>query len=197
MKFTKKENEKKQRKRHRRIKAKKLKLKRILPYLGIYMLALMILSLFIDLKIILVVFLPIILLYGVILYKRKVGQELVIAFLISLAWVSYFHYKYTGLNLSIGQINLFPLVLWTFGLVSIREIYKRLKEQRFLKITGIYLAGLFLIEYIGYWVLNIRLDADYPSLLNMGIIHAPIGVKVFYILIGPVYILLTDYLKTK
>ena len=53
------------------------------------------------------------------------------------------------------------------------------------------------MEYIGYWVLNIRLDNDYPSLLNIGIMHAPIVAKLFYILIGPVYILATDYLKVK
>ena len=164
---------------------------------GIYTLIFLITSLFFDLKILALIFLPIMLLVGVIIHKEKIGQELIIAFLISFAWVSHFRYEYTNLNLTVGKINLFPLALWTFGLVLLREIYKRLKKKRFLKITVIYLASLFLLEYLGYWVLNIRLDSDYPSLLNTGIMHAPTVAQLFYILIGPVYILLTDYLKAE
>ena len=43
-------------------------------------------------------------------------------------------------------------------------------------------------EAYAYHVLGIRLNSNYPSLFGLGIIHAPLGVKVFYILAGPLYL---------
>ncbi len=155
-------------------------------------------SFFIDIKQVIVIFFSLLLLVGYVIYEEKIGQELIIAFLISIAWCSYYFYEYNTTNLIIGKINIFPLTCFAFGLVILREIYEKIKgKHRFIKISFIYLIGLFLVEYIGYYLLNIRLITSFPSLLDLGIIHAPLIMKLFYIFIGPLYILITDYLKVK
>ncbi len=155
-------------------------------------------SFFIDIKIIITIYLFILLVYSYYVYKEKVGQELIIAFLISIALTSYYYYEYTTTNIFLGEINIFTLVSWTFGLVLLREIYERINiKNRFLIIYVFYLIALFLFEYIGYYLLNIRLNSNYIGLFGLGIIHGPIGLKVFYLLAGPVYLLITDYLKVR
>jgi len=157
----------------------------------------LLIALFYDIKSSLIILFFSLLISGYFIYKEKIGQEMIIAFLFSFAITSYYVYEYSSFNIMIGKINLFPLVSWTFGLVFLREIYERLKEKKFLFITLFYLIGLFLVEYLGYYLFNIKLNTNYPSLFNLGIIHAPVGMKFFYVLAGPVYILITDYLKVK
>ncbi len=153
---------------------------------------------FINIKLVIISFFSLLLLIGYIIYKEKIGQELIVAFLISIAWCSYYFYEYTTFNLFMGKINLFPLIAFTFGLVFLREIYEKIKgKYKFIKISLFYVICLFIVEYIGYYLLNIKLISSFPSLLNLGIIHAPLIMKIFYVFIGPVYILITDYLKVK
>ncbi len=152
----------------------------------------------VDLKSLMIFFFSSVLLVGYITYKDKVGQELIIAFLFAFALTAYFVYEYTTPNLMFGRINLFPLISWTFGLVLLREIYERVnRKNRFLIVSLLYLALLFLVEYAGYYLLGFRLNSSFPSLLNIGVIHAPLGIKIFYVFAGPVYLLITDYLKVK
>lgn len=130
------------------------------------------------------------------LYRRKVGQELLIAFLFALFITSYHPYEYDSLNVLIGKINLFPLVAWTAGLMVTREVYERLTvRHRWLTASLIYIAVLFSFEFFGYYVFNIRLDAGGPSLLGLGIIHGPPIIHLFYTLAGPIYLAVTDYLN--
>jgi hypothetical protein len=156
------------------------------------------LSFFLDIKIAMIIGASLGLAFFYLAYKEEIGQELIIAFLIALFWTSYYVYQYTTNNIMIGRINLFPLVLWTAGLVFIREIYERLrKPNKFLKITVIYIISMFLAEYIGYYLLNIRLNSNFHDLLNLGIMHAPMFMQIFYLTIGPIYIIITDYLNVK
>jgi len=152
----------------------------------------------IDSKNIIIIIVLVALLVAYIRYKEKIGQELIIAFLITLFWTSFYNYEYIGGNVFLfGKINLYPLVLWTVGLVLMREIYKRIPKWRFFSIMILYWLVLISIEFIGYYALDIRLVSQYPSLFNLGIIHAPLSAQIFYITAGPIYILLTDYLKVK
>ena len=154
--------------------------------------------LFIDVKIILSLLFLILLIINYFIYKEKIGQELIIAILFALIITSYYLYEYTTANILIGRINLFPLIAWTTGLVLLREIYEKLKTRhKFLVISLIYIISLFAIEYIGYYIFKIRLNSDFPSLLRLGIVHATLGMKLFYIFTGPIYLLITDYLKVK
>lgn len=174
------------------------KTKRFLLCLIIVLIIALISLFFIDLKTVLSILFFFILLLSYFFYKEKIGQELVIAFILSLTLTSYYFYQYVSENLIIGKINLFPLAGWTFGLVFLREIYEKTKlKNKFLKITAIYLIGLFVLEYIGYYLLGIRLDSNFSSLFNLGIIHAPVGMKIVYLTLGPIYLLITDYLKVK
>ena len=61
----------------------------------------------------------------------------------------------------------------------------------------LYLFFLAILEYVGYYLIKIKLNSDFPSLFGIGIIHGPIILKIFYIFVGPLYLLLTDYLKVK
>ncbi|MEK6910485.1 MAG: hypothetical protein AABW82_01815 [Nanoarchaeota archaeon] len=132
------------------------------------------------------------------IYKEKIGQELIIAFLMALIITSYYVYLYNLGNILIGRINLFPLVAWTFGLVLLREIYERFRvKHKFLIIVSIYWFILLVLEYIGYYTFGIRLNWNYDSLFGLGIIHGPNFLKFFYLFAGPIYLLLTDYLKVK
>jgi len=155
-------------------------------------------SFFIDIKLTITIALSLFLLLSYISYKEKIGKEFIIAILFALFITSYYLYEYTTANLYLGKINLFPLVAWTAGLVILREFYEGIKiENKFLLISVIYIGGLFLLEYIGFYIFKIRLNSDFPSLLRFGIIHASLGVKLFYIFAGPLYIIITDYLKVK
>jgi len=179
-------------------KGERKKLKKF-TYIVIPLIILIIIaSFFTNVKLTITILLSLLLLIGYIIYKERIGQQLIIAFLMALALTSYYVYNYTTLNLFIGRINLFPLIAWTFGLVLLREVYERLKgKNRLLKAYAIYIVGLFAVEYIGYYLFNIRWDTNFPSLLNLGIIHGPIGIKVIYLLIGPIYLLITNYLEVE
>jgi hypothetical protein len=129
---------------------------------------------------------------------EKIGREILIAFFFALFITSYFSYNYSSTNYLIGKINLFPLIAWTAGLIFTKEAYEKLpfKKERtkLLTITALYLAILFSIEYIGYYLFNIQLSSNYSSLLGLGIIHGPIAIKAYYLGAGPIYILTTNYL---
>jgi hypothetical protein len=135
---------------------------------------------------------------GHILYQEKLDGEILIAFFFALFVTSYFSYQYTSANYLIGTINLFPLVAWTAGLVFAREVYKELPFKNNLMrlhlFVLIYLVFLFAVEYIGYYIFQIQLNSNYPDLLGLGILHGPIGMKVFYLSAGPIYVIVSDYL---
>jgi hypothetical protein len=155
-------------------------------------------SFFLEIKFILIIYFSLILILGHIFYKEKITAELIIAFLIALAWTSYYTYKYTTSNLLIEKINLFPLVCWTFGLVLLREFYERMSGKlKLLRVTILYLIILGFTEFIGYHLLGIRLNSNFPGLLGLDIIHGPLTLKIFYLTAGPIYLLITDYLKVK
>ncbi len=173
--------------------------KSLIPLIELIAIAIsLIFVLFIDVKTVLALLVLFLLIINYFKYKEKIGQELIIAIFMALIITSYYIYEYISENILIGRINLFPLILWTGGLVLLREIYEKLKtKHKFLIISLMYILALFIIEYIGYYIFNIRLNNDFPSLLRLGIIHAPLGMKLFYIFAGPIYILITDYLKVK
>jgi len=184
---------------NKRGKIKKLsKKRRFLLLLVLLTIALMFLSFFIDVKIILISIFCILLIGSYMIYKEKIGQELIVAFLIAFAITSYYTYEYTSFNLFLGKINLFPLIAWTFSLVVLREVYENVKiKNKLILVSLLYLLILFVLEYIGYYFLGIRLNWNYESIFGIGIMHAPIGMKIFYILAGPIYLLITDYLRIK
>jgi hypothetical protein len=155
-------------------------------------------GLVLEMLVVITILFSLLLLIAYILYKEEIGQELIIAFLFAVALTSYYVYEYSSGNILVGRVNLFPLIAWTAGLVLTREIYENLKgKHKVLKVYLFYLGALLLIEFLGFHVINIQLASNYPSLFGLGVIHAPPGMKAFYLSSGLVYILVTDYLKVK
>ncbi len=173
---------------------------RLLSYLVFLISIISVILLNIDNKTKIIVIILSLLIFAYLEYKDKIGQELVVSFLFSLFIVSYFNYDYFSSNLFIGKLNLFPLIGWSGGLVLLREIYECIKVKplgKFILTCFIYWFLLFFLEYIGYNFGGIRLSSDYPGLLGFNFMHASLLMKSFYILTGPVYLLITDYLKVK
>lgn len=133
-----------------------------------------------------------------VLYVRSIIQELLVAFLFALFVTSYQAYVYEGSNALVGHINIYPLVLWTGGLVLLREMYEYMHgAYKFTLVSGIYLGVLFCVEYVGYYLLGIHLSGNHPSLLGLGIIHGTGFIHWFYVCAGPLYLLVTDYLRVR
>lgn len=131
-------------------------------------------------------------------YRESVGQELVIALFFALFVTAYHPYIYTSDNILLGHLNIYPLFAWTAGLVLLRELYERIHSfNRFLIISVVYIIVLFALEYIGFYLLGIRLADQAASLWGLGIIHGTAFLKWFYLLAGPVYLLVTDYLHVE
>ena len=174
------------------------KLNKFFYLAAILILLAIILGFFIDVKTVMIVLFSFLLLEAYIIWKEKIGQELVVAFIISIAIASYYFYEYTTLNIMIGKLNLFPVVSWTFGLVLLREIYEKLKgKYRFLKITLFYVIILIILEYMGYNFLGIMLNSNFPGLWGLELFHSPFVLRIIYFVAGPIYLLITDYLKVK
>ena len=154
-----------------------------------------------DVKLFLILLALVTIIISYIKYRKKIGQELIIAFIIAIAWTAYFPYKYvSNYDYFIGPINLYPLALWTAGLIILREVYENIQAAPWVKllyITIIYWFILGLVEAFGYYALGIRSTPSYPSLLGIGILHNPFFAQIFYLTIGPIYLLITDYLKVE
>jgi hypothetical protein len=151
-----------------------------------------------DTQVILIILgvLAIVLLYAT--HPRPLGKEILIAFLLSLVWVAYYPYSYVGYDdiLIYNAIHVMPLVLHTAGLVFLRVLYERLPEMRYLERFIVLVLStwilLWIVEAFGIYVLGISVPLEYPDLLGLGVLHIPTYAQVYYVLIGPAYILLTD-----
>lgn len=134
--------------------------------------------------------------------KKKVVIPVAVAFIISLIWTTYYRYQYIGDNIFIlNRINIYPLILWTLGLIILFLVDKYFKPEmkktnRALLSVILYFIVLGVIEVIGYYLLEIRLSGNYTSLLGLGIIHAPLQMKIFYVTAGPIYLLLINTITT-
>lgn len=124
--------------------------------------------------------------------RSDIKTAFFLALAIVLVWTFFNRYEYIGTNIYLfNRINIFPLTLWTLGLTVLFAIHTRIGGKfRFLKTTLLYLVALGILEMFGYYVLNIRLNSNEPSLFNLGIIHAKPHMKLFYLIAGPAYIAL-------
>lgn len=144
-----------------------------------------------DIKLTIVIAALLVLLLAVLRYKKNIALPLLAALLASVIWTTIYRYEYVGENIFLfSRVNIYPLVLWTCGLTGLYILQAHMvKKRSFLIIAMLYVALLFGFEAIGYYVLNIRLASNFPSLWNTGVIHGPAFLKLFYILAGPVYLL--------
>ena len=122
-----------------------------------------------------------------------------LALLLSAIWTYFNRYEYIGNNIYLfNTINIFPFAMWTLGFTTLYLLHTHVKAlSTITRITIFYLISICLLEAFGYYVLNIRLNSHYPSLFGLGIIHAPVHMKVFYVVAGLVFIVLTKILLKK
>jgi hypothetical protein len=153
----------------------------------------------IDSKILIIAAAFVLLIFLFTRYRRKVFTPLVLALIIATLWSAYFHYEYDGSNVFIlKRINVYPLTLWAIGLTTLQFITHELPKRYHLALAVIfYFIFLLAAEAVGYYLLDIRLNSHYTSLLNLGIIHAPISMKTFYMLAGPIYLIVLDWFNRK
>lgn len=131
---------------------------------------------------------------------KETRKEILLAACIALVWTYFYPYEYVGGGnfYLFGAINLFPLVLQTAGLIFLAETYKRIRGGmwlRFLFVILIYWFFLWAVEAFGYHVLEIRTISGEPSFLGLGVLHIPLYAQLYYVFIGPVYLLVIEFLK--
>ena len=143
-----------------------------------------------------IVLLSILFLVAYFLLDRRRWQEIALAAAVSLIWVGFSGiYIYRDTNIAIFGFNLFPFFAWTAGLVLLKAFYDKLTSYRFLKSSLIYVCTLLAIEFVGYNLLGIQLSSNYPGLFGLNLMHAPWYSQLYYIFIGPVYLLALMSLK--
>lgn len=133
-------------------------------------------------------------------HRRIIALPFFLALLIALAWTSFYRYEYVFDNMFLfDRINLYPFVLWTVGLTQFWLIIHRRMPKRYALVLSslVYLVLLGTFEAVAYHLIGIRLVDRFTSLLDLGVIHAPPVVKIFYIAAGPAYITILDLLKTR
>lgn len=128
---------------------------------------------------------------------RTIALPFTLALLVATLWTSFYRYEYTGRNVFLfNQINLYPLILWTAGLTQLSIIHRHMPRKYSVLLTSaLYLTLLGFFEAIAYHLLGIRLASNFTSLLDVGVIHAPPFMKMFYLLAGPAYISVTGLVK--
>jgi hypothetical protein len=130
--------------------------------------------------------------------RQRVNARIIdfpLSFLISLIWVSSYGYKYNVHYLNSPFVNWYSLMLWTIGLFCTIRIYRFIvgrvsyQSMTILFTWFLYFLGLWALEFVGYYVVKIRLDTVESPLL-FGVIHGPLVLKTYYVLAGPCMILL-------
>ena len=152
-----------------------------------------------DIKLLVIALAALVLLFLLARYRYKVAIPLTAALLIATHWSYYFRYEYNGSNIFLlDRINIYPLILWTVGLTTLHlASYKLPRKHRLVLGSVSYLVFLMIAEAVGYYLLDIRLQSNYTSLLGLGVIHAPVTMKAFYVFAGPAYLVLLELLSKK
>ena len=115
--------------------------------------------------------------------------ELSISCMISFLWVISYGYTYNVSFFNSPVINWLAFVLWSLGLFVTMQVYKivnRFTEYFWTKIALtwlIYFSSLLIIEYTGYYVLEVHMITSEGPLI-FGLIHGTVALKIFYIFAG-------------
>ncbi|OGT89379.1 MAG: hypothetical protein A2286_12460 [Gammaproteobacteria bacterium RIFOXYA12_FULL_61_12] len=137
-------------------------------------------------------------------YFRLPGKRHLLApFLIALAmasiwaWIAGDMYRYRESLLLLGQVNLYPVLFWLFGLFVNMTLYDDLMRYLHRHPIWVHLAvfslmfwaGLLFVEVMAYHVYGVRNLATlgYPGLPGCDCIHGPRWMQTSYLASGPVY----------
>lgn len=131
--------------------------------------------------------------------RNDIEKELYLAAIISLIWVNISGlYTYSDANYVFYGINLFAFVAWTTGLVIVKEYYENMKgKNKFIRFTITYMIAMVVVEYIGYNFMGIKLASNYPGIFGIEAMHMPLFGQMYYLIAGPVYVKICEYLKIR
>jgi hypothetical protein len=122
--------------------------------------------------------------------RGKSTGTMLLAALITAVWVTASGlYTYKTSNMMLGNLNLLPFLLWTTGLVIFKQLVDKNKFSTSTLIV-VWVAGLMVIEYIGYNLLGIQLASNYAGFLGLALMHMPWWGILYYLAAGPVFIVL-------
>jgi hypothetical protein len=125
------------------------------------------------------------------LSDKKKWREIVLAAIITALWVGFSGvYAYRETNIAFLGFNLFPFFAWTAGLVLLKAFYDRLGKLKYLKAVVLYVVALLAVEYLGYNYFGVKLASNYPGLFGLELMHAPWYSQLYYLIIGPFYLLI-------
>lgn len=141
------------------------------------------------------------------MYGRNVKDihlELILAAIISFIWVFFSgFYTYSDSNYVFLGLNIFTFISWTTGLVFLKELFELLPSEklwffgRWYIILPLYWVLLLGLEYVGYNYWSIQLSSQYAGFLNLPLLHLPLYGQLYYVLIGIVYLIITEILRIK
>ncbi len=147
--------------------------------------------------------------YLVLSKRIEALKYLILSSIISLIWLIFANdlYGYNKEMVLFLGFNSFPLFAWALGLFSIYMMYAHwyyiLKTRififKFIFFCIIYLILLLSAETIGYHVLNIKnlTTSMYLGLPICDCIHAPVWMQITYLLLGPVYMIISYIIGLK
>jgi len=137
-----------------------------------------------------IVLLSILFLVAYFLLDKRRWREIALAAAISAIWVGFSGiYNYRETNIAILGFNLFSFFAWTAGLVLLKAFYDMLGSFKYVKAVIFYIIALLFCEFLGYNLLGVQLSSNYPGLFGLKLMHAPLYAQLYYICIGPVYLL--------
>jgi len=133
------------------------------------------------------------------LTKRSASLKyLALSTIIAAIWVIIAGKNYGYNNfITVGNVTLFPLFAWAAGLYSLKHFmdYINIRDawKKIIIASIIFWIVLLTTETLAYHVFNFRdiATSNYPGLPICECIHGPIYMQTVYLLMGPVYYLLT------
>ena len=123
------------------------------------------------------------------LYAKFKGVQLFAAAILACFWVSAYRYRYNVDAFNTQGINIWAFSLWVLGGYVFLRIYAFVGNKlisQYLRIIVswlFYFSCLLVMEYIGYYTLQIRESSARPGDdLLFGLIHGTKGMHVYYVL---------------
>lgn len=141
--------------------------------------------------------------------RLELYKVLISSFLLSLAWMAFSkeNYFYSPEYLTLLGINLYALFSWTAGLMGIYIIYLHYEEFlkrfsktiRFVIFSFTYIFFLLLLEFLFFNFFGVQNLAavSYPGLAICNCLHAPLWMQISYLIIGPIYYLIMQFVRFK
>lgn len=131
--------------------------------------------------------------------KRHLLLPFLVALVMALVWTWYAGdmYRYKESILHLGQLNLYPVLFWLFGLFINMTVYDDLMKYlhrhpiwiRLILFSLMFWAGLLFVEIMAYHVYGVHNLATmgYPGLPGCDCIHGPRWMQTCYLASGPLY----------